>query len=157
MKVMAHAELRPTPVHYPESDGKPMAETDIHLDLMFDLIASPAYHFRDARDVYVSGNLLLYYEEGNPGASVAPDVFVLPGGKDGRGGRLRRARRQEGSPADLQALGGEEGAPRRHRADLALHPDRGLRPEEGGVRADRREGVLPIRSGGAVVTEPAPG
>src|SRR4029453_1287894 len=84
MKVMAHAELRPTPVHYPESDGKPMAETDIHLDLMFDLIASAAYHFRDARDVYVSGNLLLYYEEGNPGASVAPDVFVVRGVKKGR-------------------------------------------------------------------------
>ena len=37
------------------------------------------HHFRDRRDVYVSGNLLVYYEEGNPGASVAPDVFVVWG------------------------------------------------------------------------------
>ena len=29
-------------------------------------------YFRDREDVYVSGNLLIYYEEGNPGASVAP-------------------------------------------------------------------------------------
>ena len=29
--------------------------------------------------MYVSGNLLVYYEEGNPGASVAPDVFVVLG------------------------------------------------------------------------------
>ncbi|MGH2603425.1 MAG: Uma2 family endonuclease, partial [Dehalococcoidia bacterium] len=28
---------------------------------------------------YVSGNMLLYYEEGNPRASVAPDVFVVMG------------------------------------------------------------------------------
>ena len=29
--------------------------------------------------MYVAGNLLLYYEEGNPTASVAPDVFVVQG------------------------------------------------------------------------------
>ena len=28
---------------------------------------------------YVSGNLLIYYQEGNPRASVAPDVFVVLG------------------------------------------------------------------------------
>ena len=36
-------------------------------------------HFRSRRDVYVSGNLLLYHEEGNPRAVVAPDVFVVLG------------------------------------------------------------------------------
>ena len=36
-------------------------------------------HFRSRRDVYVSGNLLLYYQEGNPRAVVAPDVFVVLG------------------------------------------------------------------------------
>jgi hypothetical protein len=30
-------------------------------------------------DVCVGGNLLLYYEEGNPSASTAPDVFVVKG------------------------------------------------------------------------------
>ena len=37
------------------------------------------HHFRDRRDVYVSGNLLLYYREGDPRAVVAPDVFVVLG------------------------------------------------------------------------------
>ena len=37
------------------------------------------HYYRNRRDVYVSGNLLLYYEEGNPGAKVAPDVFVVIG------------------------------------------------------------------------------
>jgi Uma2 family endonuclease len=33
--------------------------------------------FANRPDVYVSGNVLMYYEEGNPKASVAPDVFVV--------------------------------------------------------------------------------
>ena len=37
------------------------------------------HHFRGRRDVYVSGNLLLYYQKGNPRAAVAPDVFVVLG------------------------------------------------------------------------------
>ena len=52
---------------YPSSDGKPMAETDKHRKLMMDFIQMLEYHFRDANDVYGSGNLLMYYEEGNPG------------------------------------------------------------------------------------------
>jgi Uma2 family endonuclease len=66
-------------VIYPESDGKPMAETDIHRDLMIDMIDMLKNHFRARPDVYVSGNLLLYYEKGNPKKSVAPDVFVVFG------------------------------------------------------------------------------
>lgn len=66
-------------VVYPESDGKPMAETDIHRDLMLDLIAALQEFYRDAPDVYVSGNLLIYYVEGDPKRRVAPDVFVVKG------------------------------------------------------------------------------
>jgi Uma2 family endonuclease len=66
-------------VYYPESDGKPMAETDLHRNEMFELIAMLEERYADAADVYVSGNLLLYFEEGNPAASVAPDTFVVFG------------------------------------------------------------------------------
>ena len=64
---------------YPESDGKPMAETDRHRNLMMDFIFMLEDHFEDVNDVYVSGNLLMYYEEGNTRKSVAPDVFVVFG------------------------------------------------------------------------------
>jgi len=64
---------------YPESDGEPMAETDIHRDLMVDMINMLRNHFRTHPDVYVSGNLLLYYEMDKPRKSVAPDVFVVFG------------------------------------------------------------------------------
>lgn len=64
---------------YPESDGKPMAETDRHRKLMTDVIFMLQDYFKHVNDVYVSGNLMMYYEEGNPHKSVAPDVFVVFG------------------------------------------------------------------------------
>ena len=66
-------------VVYPESDGKPMAETDKHRRLIMDFILMLEDHFKDSNDVYVSGDLLIYYEEGNIYKSVAPDVFVVFG------------------------------------------------------------------------------
>ena len=36
-------------------------------------------YFANRHDVYVSGNLLIYYEEGNLKRVVSPDVFVVFG------------------------------------------------------------------------------
>ena len=66
-------------IEYPESDGQPMAETDLHRDEMFELIGLLRHRYAGAGDVYVSGNLFVYYEAGNPRAAVAPDVFVVFG------------------------------------------------------------------------------
>ncbi len=64
--------------HYPESDGKPLGETDQHRDLMTDLIFALKWFLANMR-AYVAGNLFVYFEEGNPRAVVAPDVFVVLG------------------------------------------------------------------------------
>ena len=64
---------------YPESDGNPMAESDRHRKLMIEFIQMLEDYFRNRKDIYVSGNLLIYYEEGNPRKCVAPDVFVVFG------------------------------------------------------------------------------
>ena len=69
----------PTQIHYPESDGKPMGETDVHIDALIYLREALRDYFRDDPQMYVAGNMLLYYEEGNPAACVAPDVFVVQG------------------------------------------------------------------------------
>ena len=66
-------------VEYPTSDGRPMAETDLHRDLMFALIAMLSLYYHSRRRVYVSGNLLLYYVRGNRRKHVSPDVFVVRG------------------------------------------------------------------------------
>jgi Uma2 family endonuclease len=78
--------MRAAHVRYPESDGEPMAETDVHREQMLYLIEALKDYYRDrARnrdDVYVAGNLFVYYEEGNPQAVLAPDVFVVFGVPD---------------------------------------------------------------------------
>ncbi|HHH41054.1 MAG TPA: Uma2 family endonuclease [Chloroflexi bacterium] len=56
-----------------------MAETDFHREQIVYLIEALKDHFREQEDVYVAGNLFVYYEEGNPAAVVAPDVFVVFG------------------------------------------------------------------------------
>ena len=66
-------------VDYPESDGMPMAETELHRDLLLSLIHALKQHFKDDDAAYVGGNMFLYYEEGNPRKNCAPDVFLVRG------------------------------------------------------------------------------
>ncbi len=56
-----------------------MAETDLHRNEMTDAIQELQDHYSDESNIYVSGNLLLYYEEGNPRKHVSPDVLVARG------------------------------------------------------------------------------
>ena len=72
----------PAPVEYPSSDGKPMAENDFQLAAMLYAISALQTWFSPRTDVYASGDLLVYYEEGNPKACVAPDAFVVFGVED---------------------------------------------------------------------------
>jgi Uma2 family endonuclease len=76
---MDHVTTTATQIHYPESDGKPMGETDVHIDALIYLREALRDYFRDDPQTYVAGNMLLYYEAGNPAACVAPDVFVVQG------------------------------------------------------------------------------
>ena len=68
-----------TAVDYPCSDDQPMAESEFQLVPMLYVLTVLRTHFRRREDVYVGGDMFLYYEEGNPRAVVAPDVFVVIG------------------------------------------------------------------------------
>jgi Uma2 family endonuclease len=68
-----------TEPEYPTSDGRPMAETDWHRDLMVELIDTLKMRYADDPSVYVSGNLLVYYVQGDKRKHVAPDVFLVRG------------------------------------------------------------------------------
>ena len=73
---------RPRPtreIHYPTRDGKPMGETQLHRDEMMDTIQVLEDYYAAEPNVYVGGNLLLCYEEGNRRKHVSPDVFVVLG------------------------------------------------------------------------------
>ncbi|HSF39674.1 MAG TPA: Uma2 family endonuclease [Thermoanaerobaculia bacterium] len=75
---MSAIPLRKT-VHYPDSDGLPMADNDPQYRVMTDLRHALENRYDEAPDVYVGANLFIYYREGDPGARVAPDVFVAFG------------------------------------------------------------------------------
>ena len=66
-------------IHYPESDGRPMGETEIHAQVLEDLRFALLRRYADVPDVYVWGNLFFYYREGDPKACVCPDVFLVKG------------------------------------------------------------------------------
>ena len=66
-------------VHYPCSDDQPMAESEFQLVPMLYALTVLRAYFRSRANVYVGGDMFLYYEEGNPRAVVAPDVFVVIG------------------------------------------------------------------------------
>ena len=70
-------------IEYPESDGKPMGETDLHRDWMFRLLEIFRQRYRDQR-VYIASDLLVYYEEGSPSKFVVPDCFVVLDCEPGR-------------------------------------------------------------------------
>ncbi len=64
---------------YPASDGMPMAETEVHILAMLHLLGALRTYFRKRDDVYVIGDMFLYYRQGDPKARKAPDVMVAKG------------------------------------------------------------------------------
>src|SRR5215470_4412355 len=75
MQNPAHIER----ILYPESDGSPMAETDLHRNLILEIVFALSHFFRNDPNVYVSGNLFIYYVKGDSRKNVAPDVFFVRG------------------------------------------------------------------------------
>ena len=61
---------------YPDTDGKPMAVSDDHRRVLTRILRLLEQFFRETPDVYVSGDLLMYYLQGDPRKVVAPDVLV---------------------------------------------------------------------------------
>ena len=86
-------------VYYPESDGKPIAETDSHLDMLVGTMQKLKAYFADSPDVYVSANILIYDVPGKPQRSISPDVLV----SFGVGKEKRRTYKtwEEGKPPDF--------------------------------------------------------
>lgn len=74
---MSSTHTQPVPdIEYPESDGNPMGETDLHRYWMRRLYDILHFHVRN-KQMYVASDLLLYYEEGDVQKYVVPDLFVV--------------------------------------------------------------------------------
>lgn len=156
-------------VVYPETDGLPMAETDFQRKPLTYAVDALDIYFANRPEVYVSGNLFIYYEEGNPQAVVAPDVFVVMGTTKGdrRTYRLweepkgpdfvleitsRRTRQedQETKPLTYAALGVQEYVQYDPTGDYLDPPLQGARLVAGQytpwVATEHPDGTLVLRS-----------
>ena len=66
-------------IFYPEEDGKPMAVSDLHRRILMRTLQVFDEYFKQNPEAYVSGDILMYYVEGDPRKSVSPDVLVTFG------------------------------------------------------------------------------
>lgn len=70
---------------YPSSDGKPVAETFVHLYAMLVTIEVLTQYLQ-GQQATVLGNQFMYYAQGFPKLRMAPDVMIIfgvePGGRD---------------------------------------------------------------------------
>ncbi len=69
---MQEAVVNTSAVEYPTSDGKPVAETDLHFDRITYAAQSLKIRYANAPDVYVGANMLVYDEPGNPADTWPP-------------------------------------------------------------------------------------
>ncbi len=84
-------------IFYPSSDGEPLAESDLQFTPLTQTVHMLRHYYRDQSDVYVAGNLLLYYRMNDNEVRVAPDVMVVFG--------------VEGYPRDSYVVWREDGKP----------------------------------------------
>ena len=66
-------------IEYPSSDGEPMAETELQYIPLTNTVSILRNRFRDRTDVYIIGDMLVYYRMNDNTVSVAPDVFAVFG------------------------------------------------------------------------------
>ena len=68
-----------TPVHYPDSDGQPMADNTIQFRWILMLYTQLAAQYRDDANTFIAGDHLIYPVESENKLCQAPDVYVAFG------------------------------------------------------------------------------
>lgn len=66
-------------VYYPEEREDDMGETSIHAKIINRLLAMLLHFFNESEDVFVTTNMNIYREEGNPRKWFAPDLLIAFG------------------------------------------------------------------------------
>ena len=66
-------------IEYPSSDGEPMAESELQWVPLTDTVITLKSWFANRSDIYVAGDMLVYYRMNDNQTRVAPDVYVVFG------------------------------------------------------------------------------
>ena len=78
------------PIHYPDSDGLPMADNTLQFRWIVTLVGGLQRLFADDPLVFVAGDLLWYPVEGDNKINSAPDALVVFGRPKGERGSYRQ-------------------------------------------------------------------
>jgi len=78
MSVVA-TPIRRSTIEYPDDDGEPMADNTWQFRWIVLLAVNAEAYFRNAPNVFVAGNHLIYPVEGRPDIRFAPDMYVAFG------------------------------------------------------------------------------
>jgi Uma2 family endonuclease len=73
------SETEDREIIYPEQREDDMGESSVHVKLINKLLAVLLQFFEKQPDVFLSGNMNLYYEEDNPNKWYAPDLLIAFG------------------------------------------------------------------------------
>ena len=76
---MARGTVVSEVIEYPDSDGLPMAENESQFWPILYVGSALDRYYQDREDVYVVGNLLVYYQQDDPKKTVSPDLMVVFG------------------------------------------------------------------------------
>ena len=107
-------------IEYPETDGNPMPDGDYQGDFYRNAVEAVRVHFLPRPEVYVTGDLFIYLEEGNPKNCIAPDLFVVMNG----GHRMRDTYKVWEEPGGMPDFVLEIVSPSTWRTDLGPKRDR---------------------------------
>jgi len=94
-------EIQPefeTDLHYPESDGQPMADNTLQFRWIVTIQGNLDTLFANRPDVFVAGDLLWYPVQGKPGIRRAPDALVVFGRPKGDRGSYLQWREEDIAP-----------------------------------------------------------
>ena len=106
-------------VEYPETDGNPMPDSDYQGDFYRYAVDAVRDHFLPRPEVYVTGDLFIYLEEGNPKNCIAPDMYVVMNG----GHRFRDTYKVWEEPGGMPDFVLEIVSPKTWRTDLGPKRD----------------------------------
>ena len=68
-------KAKPT-IYYPETDLQPIPDGEYQAPILVNVVSTLSVHFNKVPGARVNGNVFLYYEEGNPRKTIAPDCYV---------------------------------------------------------------------------------
>ncbi len=86
-------------VYYPDSDGRFLPENPTQARAIMNVRFALQHHFDRVANVVLEGDMFLYYEPGNPAASIAPDIIVVLDHDLGKRGVYKLW--EEGKPPDF--------------------------------------------------------